>query len=439
MSSPAIALVATPPDPSPSQETITWSPARRFVFRFTFAYVALYSFGLAANSEFGWDWLTLVKLWHAVVPWLGKHVLHLAQPITTFTNGSGDTTYDWTLAGLWAVMALVAAAVWSIVDRAWRRQPNHERLLAALRVWVRYALAYQMLSYGFAKVFKLQFLAPGPSRLLETYGESSPMGLLWTFMGASTPYTIFGGAAEVLGGALLLFRRTATLGALVVVAVMTNVVMLNFCYDVPVKLLSTHLLLFALWLLAPELGRLADFFVRHRPTQPALRVWRPSSRRGVWARRIVKYGVIALITYQFVGRSIHGLRAFGDHAPKPPSYGAYEVEEFTRGGKVVAQKLGDPKRWRGVGIGRMGGTVQLADGTSQTFGLPENGRIEQWTDDPEHHYMSFAMPDAEHIILSGRFVPLDDEVTVKLKRADDSNFLLTKRGFHLINEFPLNR
>jgi len=31
-------------------------------------------------------------------------------------------------------------------------------------------------------------------------------------MGASQPYTIFSGAAEVTGGSLLLFRRTTTLG-----------------------------------------------------------------------------------------------------------------------------------------------------------------------------------------------------------------------------------
>ena len=65
------------------------------------------------------------------------------------------------------------------------------------------------------------------------------MGALWWFMGASIPYIIFAGAAEVLGGLLLVLRRTAALGALVAFAVMVNVMMLNYCYDAPVKLYST--------------------------------------------------------------------------------------------------------------------------------------------------------------------------------------------------------
>lgn len=57
------------------------------------------------------------------------------------------------------------------------------------------------------------------------------MGLLWNFIGASAAYTIFTGVAEVLGGLLLVARRTALLGALVCIGVMSNVVLLNFSYD----------------------------------------------------------------------------------------------------------------------------------------------------------------------------------------------------------------
>ncbi len=427
----------SPPAPTVSPPPIAWSAARRFAFRFLFSYVALYSFSLASNSQFGWDWLTLNKLWHTLIPWLGKHVLHLPKAIDNFTNGSGDTLYDWLLDGFWAVTALVAVAVWSVVDR---RRTQYERLHAILRVWVRYALAYQMLSYGFAKVFKLQFPLPAPSRLVETYGESSPMGILWAFMGVSTAYTIFGGLSEVLGGLLLLFRRTTTLGSLVVIAVMTNVVMLNFCYDVPVKLLSSHLLLMAVWLLLPDARRLVDVLVLHRSTTPSLKIWRPASARGLWARRIVKYGLIGFLGFQFIHGSIKAMQLYGDSAPKPKEYGAYEVEQLVRRGHVVEQRLDDPKRWRALAIGRRGGMVRFVDGTRQEFGEVKDGQIEQWTDDPDHHFMTFAMPDDSHIVLSGKFVPFDnDEVKVTLKKVDDKDMLLINRGFHLINESPFNR
>ncbi len=57
------------------------------------------------------------------------------------------------------------------------------------------------------------------------------MGVLWWMMGSSPAYTIFSGSIETLGGALLLFRRTATLGAIVSAGAMLNVWMLNMCYD----------------------------------------------------------------------------------------------------------------------------------------------------------------------------------------------------------------
>jgi hypothetical protein len=99
-----------------------------------------------------------------------------------------------------------------------------------------------MITYGVLKVIELQFSPPTPDRLIQTYGESSPMGLIWTLMGFSSLYCFFGGAGEVLGGLLLSLRRTTLLGALVCIGVLANVVMINLSFDVPVKLFSSHLL-----------------------------------------------------------------------------------------------------------------------------------------------------------------------------------------------------
>jgi uncharacterized membrane protein YphA (DoxX/SURF4 family) len=153
------------------------------------------------------------------------------------------------------VLSLAGAAIWTALDR---KRIAYPRVAAITRLMLRYWLGYTMLTYGFAKVFKTQFPYPPPVRLEEPLGQMSPMGLLWTFMGYSLPYNLFTGAAECLGGALLLFRRTTTLGSLVLIAVLANVVMLNFCYDVPVKLLSAELLLVSIVLLWPDLGRLAS-------------------------------------------------------------------------------------------------------------------------------------------------------------------------------------
>ena len=113
-----------------------------------------------------------------------------------------------------------------------------------------------MISYGAVKVIKSQFPDPSLARLMQTYGDSSPMGLLWTFMGASKSYNIFTGGVECLGGFLLFIPRLTTLGALVSIGALANIFMLNMSYDVPVKLYSFHLLLMAVVLAAPDLRRL---------------------------------------------------------------------------------------------------------------------------------------------------------------------------------------
>jgi len=46
-------------------------------------------------------------------------------------------------------------------------------------------------------------------------------------------------------------------------------VTINFSYDVPVKLYSSHLLLLAVFLILPDLRRLASLLVLNRPTEPA--------------------------------------------------------------------------------------------------------------------------------------------------------------------------
>jgi hypothetical protein len=84
---------------------------------------------------------------------------------------------------------------------------------------------------------------------------------------------------------LLATRRTATAGALVMVAVMSNVVMLNFCFDVPVKLASTHLLVFALVIAAPDARRLWSVFCPRASTGP--RDFTPRYARG-WGRFVFR-------------------------------------------------------------------------------------------------------------------------------------------------------
>src|SRR6185436_9344811 len=210
-------------------------PVQRFLLRFTFAYLLLYSL------PFLLDVIPLLKpvgeayegLWSSFVPWISKQAFQLE--IVVHETGSGDTAYDFMRLLCNLVLAVVAGLAWTFLDR---KRSNDARIDEWLRVCVRFSLATAMIVYGAHKVFSAQFGTPGLDRLLTTFGNASPMGLLWTFMGFSRVYTLFAGLAEMVGGILLISRRTTLLGALISSGVLGNVVLLNFCYDVPVKQFS---------------------------------------------------------------------------------------------------------------------------------------------------------------------------------------------------------
>lgn len=95
------------------------------------------------------------------------------------------------------------------------------------------------------------------------------MGLLWTFMRYSRPYSFFGGVMESVAVILLCFRRTATLGALTTVAVMTNVAMMNLAYDVQVKLYACMIVASAGVLVLYDAPRILAVFLTDRAVLPA--------------------------------------------------------------------------------------------------------------------------------------------------------------------------
>ena len=260
------------------------SRIRGLAIRFTVAYWLLYSLPSPFSDLIPWlgPQLSVWRGWleNNLVAAVARVVFKIDGALVP-PNGSGDTTYNYLAVLSMFVLAALIAIVWSLLDR---RNTDCPLIRDLLRSYLRYVLAFTLLGYGLAKVtFEFnQFPLVSDWQLKKTWGDSSPMNVLWAFMGSSRPYTIFAGLSEVLGSLLLVWRRTATLGALVAIGVMTNVVLLNFCYDVPVKLYSSHLLTMAILIALPDARRLANllFWNRSTPSVELIEMW-----RGVWAGR----------------------------------------------------------------------------------------------------------------------------------------------------------
>lgn len=435
-----------------SKESPFRSAATLIGFRFLFVYWVLYLFPYPLSVIPGLTWLgsLTLSLWTTLVPWFGAHILGMDDTIRFQYTGSGDTLFAYVQVCLQLTLAAIVAALWSIVDRT---RTRYVRLDDVLRTLIRYALGTSLIMYGMIKVIKLQFPYPTDARLIEPYGESSPMGLLWTFMGYSTPYNLFTGGVELLGGILLLFRRTTVLGACVVVGAMANVVMLNFSYDVPVKLYSTHLLLMALFLLAPHRHRIANFFVLNRPVAPEPQRIPYGHRLLERARPLIKGLFIGWFLYHEVSVAIERKASYearlsdaGSDANSSESLvGLYNVESMSLDGSAQVGMSNDPHRWHMVAISMYKSTGRLSvrqlDGTMLQYILRYDANTETLSLSerlPGTDRLQFVHTrlDSDRLQLQGTMNDLPIRVTL---RAIKRSYPLSERGFHWINEYPYNR
>ena len=166
----------------------TWQASTKVIFRFGFIYFALYIFPF----PLGWVPFTEIiqvlyqQAWLRPVNWVGANILSIPYEINILPNGSGDTTYNYVLVFIFAAIAILSAITWTILDY---RRSQYEKLWYWFVIVLRYFLGAVLLTYGFVKVIQTQFPAPSLETLLQPYGESTSMKLLWTFMGYSKTYT----------------------------------------------------------------------------------------------------------------------------------------------------------------------------------------------------------------------------------------------------------
>ncbi|OON70246.1 hypothetical protein [Hymenobacter sp. CRA2] len=192
-------------------------------------------------------------------------------------------------------------------------------------------LSLTLFEYGCSKVFATQF--PRLWANLDTPPlDMTPMRVAWQFFGYSRGYQQFLGWGEVLPAALLLFRRTRTLGAFVASVVMLNVFLINIFFDVCVKIGSGSYLFFALLLLAQDADRLWQFFILHRPVAP--RTLPATAERFGRRGRLVYRGLGVLLTLAMLGLTFMDGQGVVEYAAEQaatlPVTGVWETKRAAR-------------------------------------------------------------------------------------------------------------
>lgn len=267
----------------------SWTLFQKITFRLLFLCLGLFLldyemaiFFIDLNS-FG----TLTAIYKSIVQpvaWLDKHLYHFGYDPKLHQAFPGNSHFGMVYYLTIIIISLLVVIAWSIVDR---HKKNYHRLNHWFRLYIRYIIALIMFSYGITKVIPSQMSYPGITDLLTPMGDESRFSVVWNFVGASPGYEAFTGFCEVIASLLLIFNRTYVLGGLLMCAVLTNVVALNFFYNIGVSLPSSLLLVSVLYLLAPYALKLAQFFFQAKTISLSEKHY--SFEKG-WR----KYAVIAL-------------------------------------------------------------------------------------------------------------------------------------------------
>ena len=425
---------AVVPQPAPR-----WSAATRVAFRFSVVYLCLTIFSTQLFSAVFMlpspRFLTGVN---DLLAWVATRVFQVRGPIPVEFTGSGDTLLNWVLTGTMLILAGCVAVVWSLVST----RDSYPRMNMWFRLLVRFALGATLVRYGFGKLIPAQMPTVFLDRLVEPFGNFSPMGVLWSSIGASPAYEMCVGAVELIPGILLFLPQTTLLGALLALMATTGVFVLNMTYDVPAKLLSFHLVLMSLLLLAPYGRNLRDLLLLNRPLVPTHEppIGRTPPRRRHWVVAQMTYG--ALIVLLAIAAALSLWSRTGPNAEKSPLFGIWDVQQMIVDGDVRPPLLTDTTRWRRVIMqGPTAAVFQKMDDSFERYTTEFDTDGKTLTITPvsgtgastvTYHQLS---PDLLVIdgTIDGRVVRLE------LRPRDLNSFVLNSRGFNWVQDVPFNR
>ena len=318
-----------------------WTPAEKTIFRFVFLYFLIQA--LPFDGQFIRNLVDFEGGYTRYLFNLSRYAPHFFGPDDTVAN--------------WGVVLLIAAVGTVIWSRRADKQTNYPALYYWLRVVLRYRLALGVIAYGFIKLFPLQAPLPSISNLNTAYGDFTAWKLFSLSLGIVPSYESFLGGVELLGGLLLLHRRTATIGTLILLPFLGNVFFSNLAYEGGEYVYSGLLITFALVLFAFDAVRLFRLLSLELPAlpnrfQPAFanqwqRYGRLAFKSAFVLFAVIVYGFSTAQTYR------NGPLRFPKTPGLPGVVGVYNVSEFRIGGQTIPYSKtdrddGPPIRWQDV-------------------------------------------------------------------------------------------
>ncbi len=372
-----------------------WNTYERVAFRFFFLYFALQIVPL--------DWKYYRDL--AALDWSFFHfsnLFYLARYAPRIF-GEVPALFDWLFI---ALTALVGTVAWGIVDQ---KNNQYNNLYYWLRVALRYRLAAALLVYGFIKFFPMQMPEPSLSNLNTNYGDITHWKVFSLSAGIVPGYESFLGLVEIIAALLLLYRKTASIGAFIIIPFTGNVVMSNLAYEGGEFVYSLLLVSFALFILAYDVPRLLALTSFEKTTFPP-------KFKPVFSDSARNWRVIAKSSFIFVFVLLYGSRTYASYHTDiyqypatgglPEARGLYNVTQFKLNGVDYPYSPNDPVRWRDVVFEqwatlsvRSNKPVEIETVTTEEIHTKDHDRVYELSGIGGRHYYSYRIDSVNHHIL----------------------------------------
>jgi hypothetical protein len=169
---------------------------------------------------------------------------------------------DWIAALL---IGIVGGLIWTAIDR---KAKAYDILYYWLRVIVRYRAGIGIIGFGFTKLLPVQLPYPSLGLLNTNFGDLTAQKIYWLSVGIVPWYQVFAGVVEVAAGALLFFRRTTLLGAILLFGALGDITFVNFSYDGGVHVYASYFVLFAAFLIIYDVPKLYNLLILEQYTIP---------------------------------------------------------------------------------------------------------------------------------------------------------------------------
>ncbi|MDO3625273.1 hypothetical protein [Mucilaginibacter sp. BT774] len=424
--------------PEANSSVNEWSPGKKQVFRFSFIFLSLF---ILINPNDIVPYFSVVQKftrwpYYHLVNWFGSFFFNIPGTLSNARHPATDTVSNYLIVLFTICIAAIASVIWGTIDR---KSSNYSKINEALIIVLRYYLGITWITYATLKIIHLQFPELTPITLLHTYGNSMPRELAWNFMGYSTGFNYFIGIAEYIIGILLFFRRTYTLGNLLAIGALANVLAFNYYFDDNVKLLSTMLMVMSLFLLARDIRRLTDFFFRGKAASlETTDFFRFNTRGKNIVFNIFKCGLIVFVIFFDLHALSGKSKQLGYIGKKAPLYGVYNAETFIVNKDTLKPLTSDTTRWRKLVISSISGKagIVLMNNDMRYFDIkPDTVRrtilLTAENDATNRYILSYNLKDSV-LSLSGKHYT--DSLQIRLKRFNLDSLPLLKQKFHWVTE-----